>query len=646
MAMDFFQHQDVARRKTGLLITYFILAVILIIASIYVACSAAIVGVKVKANNEIDWASLWNFRLFVWVAGITISIVVIGSLSKIAGLAEGGKAVAEQLGGRRLDPGTTNVKERRLLNVVEEIAIAAGTPVPPVFLLNESAINAFAAGFSLGDAVIGVTEGCMTRLSRAELQGVLAHEFSHILNGDMRINIRLIGILHGILVIGMVGYFIFRSTMFTSHRRSSNRSEGNQLPLVLLGLAIFAIGYIGVFFGKLIKAAISRQREFLADASAVQFTRDPDGIAGALKRIGGYASGSRIQHPNAEQASHLFFSNALNRSFVQLLATHPPLPERIRRIEGTFDGEMIQDAAQNWGDDETAAVAAFAPSAPHPSPKLDAVPERVLASVGTLDAEHIAYAGEMRRRLPSVLVDAAHEAYGARAVVYAVLLHRDPSLRSGQLARLEAHADAAVFGEALRLAPTVDALDRHLRLPLVDIAIPALRMQTMDQYTAFEQNVQHLIEADGEIDLFEYCLRHVMARHVEPNFITTAPSRVRFRNLVGILPQCAQLLSSLAYFGHDEVAVAERAYASSVASLPPGNRPDLLPISECSLDAVDSALETLAEASPQIKKTILGASIACVAADGRATLEEAELIRSIADAMDCPVPPLLPAASA
>lgn len=657
MAMDFFQQQDVARRKTGLLVVYFLLAVIAIILAVYVAFSAAVIGIKTNADQEIDWGALWSPTLFMWVSGITIAIVVIGSLTKIAGLAGGGKAVAEQLGGRLVDPGTTDFKERRLLNVVEEMALAAGTPVPPVYLMEETSINAFAAGFSPGDAVIGVTRGCMTRLSRAELQGVMAHEFSHILNGDMRINIKLMGVLHGILVIGMVGYFIFRTTMYSSGR-SSNRKEGNQLPIFLLGLAICAIGYIGVFFGKLIKAAISRQREFLADASAVQFTRDPDGIAGALKRIGGFKQGSRIRHPKAEEASHLFFSNGLAQPFAHMLATHPPLIERIRRIDGKADVELFEDAAAEWSDDEP-SVSGFAgttaptpapPEAPEPPripppPRIPATPTNVVSSVGTLNAEHIAYAGAMRRNIPAVLVDAAHEAYGARALVYALLLDRREDVRAKQLERLEEHADPGVFSETGKLISSTDSLDASLRLPVVDIAIPALRMLTADQYTAFSDNVRHLIEADRAIDLFEYCLKHVLMRHLAPNFVAVPVPRTRYRNLIGILPQCAQLLSSLAYFGHDEMDAAERAYASAMASLPPGNRPDRLPPDECSLDAVDSALETLAESSPQIKKTMLGACVACVAADGKASIEEAELIRSVADAMDCPLPPLLPGAS-
>ena len=274
---------------------------------------------------------------------VAIGVLVLvggGSLYKIAQLRGGGRVVAEQLGGRLLHPDTTDPHERVLLNVVEEIALASGTPTPPVYLLEEEeGINAFAAGFTPDDAVIGVTRGTLHQLQRAELQGVIAHEFSHILNGDMQLNIRLMGVLHGILLIGILGYFVFRSAMFSSMGRRSDRGNAG-IALLALGGGLIVIGSLGTFFGKWIKASVSRQREFLADASAVQFTRDPDGIAGALKRIGGFVSGSAVASPNAPEASHLFFGQALSGGLQSIFATHPPLAERIRRLDPSFDGEF------------------------------------------------------------------------------------------------------------------------------------------------------------------------------------------------------------------------------------------------------------------------------------------------------------------
>ncbi|MFQ5793071.1 MAG: M48 family metallopeptidase [Acidobacteriota bacterium] len=338
--MDFFDHQDRAHRNTRWLVFYFVCAVILIICSVYVAVSAALFGFRERLHAGAAFAP-WDLDRFLWIATATLTIVAVGSLYKIYALSEGGEAVARWLGGRPIDPNTQVLKERQLLNVVEEMAISSGVPVPSVFLLEESGINAFAAGFAPADAVIGVTRGAMELLSRDELQGVMAHEFSHILNGDMRLNLRLMGVLNGILVIAVVGYMILRGGRFSSRRRDGGTA------IVLLGVALLVIGWVGVFFGKLIKAAVSRQREFLADASAVQFTRNPDGIAGALKKIGGLVHGSRIDNARAEEASHFFFSDGAYRSLgqkpppsrLQFMATHPPLTDRIRRIDPSFDGK-------------------------------------------------------------------------------------------------------------------------------------------------------------------------------------------------------------------------------------------------------------------------------------------------------------------
>ena len=345
--MDYFQSQDLAKKRTGLLVFYFAMAVILIIVSVYlaIACVLHLAGSeKETAGGEHAVADLWDPQLLGAVALGTSALIGGGSLYKMASLSGGGHTVAELLGGRLLHPDSTDPDERRLLNVVEEMAIASGLPVPPVYLLeNELAINAFAAGHTPGNAVVAVTLGTLRRLSRDELQGVIGHEFSHILNGDMRLNTRLIGILFGILVIGIVGWIMFRSSFGVRlGARDDNGDRKGFNPIPLIGLALYVIGYVGVFFGNLIKAAVSRQREYLADASAVQFTRNPAGLAGALKKIGALAQGSQIQDAHAEEASHLFFGEAVGgmNNFFGLLASHPPLVERIRRIDPSFTGDF------------------------------------------------------------------------------------------------------------------------------------------------------------------------------------------------------------------------------------------------------------------------------------------------------------------
>ena len=343
MATDFFERQDITRRNTGRLVLLFVLAVIAIMVSIYLLLAATMGYLNQNPETgAIDW-SLANDLQLVGIAVVgTLVVVGGGALFKTAQLRGGGRVIAEELGGRRLNPDTSVSGERQLLNVVEEMAIASGTPAPPVYLLDEEGgINAFAAGFTINDAVIGVTRGAVERLSRDELQGVIAHEFSHILNGDMCLNIRLIGFLYGILIIGMLGYFMLRVSAFSSYRHRRSSRDSSPLALLALGAGLMVVGFLGTFFGNLIKAGVSRQREFLADASAVQFTRQPAGIAGALKRIGGFLSGSTVQSPNAPEANHMFFGKATS-GLSGLFATHPPLADRIRKLEPSWNGQFAE----------------------------------------------------------------------------------------------------------------------------------------------------------------------------------------------------------------------------------------------------------------------------------------------------------------
>ena len=312
MATDFFERQDIARRNTSRLVLLFVLAVLAIMLSIDLLLAATMGYLsRDPATGAIDWSLAGDLQLVGIAVVGTLVVVGGGTLFKIAQLRGGGRVIVEELGGRRLNPDTSVPAERQFLNVVEEMVIASGTPAPPVYLLDEEeGINAFAAGFTINDAVIGVTRGAVERLPRDELQGVIAHEFSHILNGDMRLNIRLIGLLNGILIIGILGYFMLRVAAFSGSRHRRSSRDSSPLPMLALGAGLLVVGFLGTFFGNLIKAGVSRQREFLVDASAVQFTRQPAGIAGALKRIGGFLRGSTVQSPNAPEASHMFFGRA------------------------------------------------------------------------------------------------------------------------------------------------------------------------------------------------------------------------------------------------------------------------------------------------------------------------------------------------
>lgn len=623
--------QDVARRKTGALMYYYALAVVAIIVAVYFTV-ALVFGSQ----------GGWDPALFTTVTIGTLSVVAVGTLIKTAQLKQGGQAVAEMLGGRPVDASTRNSGERRLLNVVEEMALASGTPVPPVYLLEqEEGINAFAAGFSPGDAVIGVTRGCVEQLSREQLQGVIAHEFSHIINGDMRLNIRLIGVLAGILAIAMIGFGLMRAAAFSSygHRHSRRREQGNAgMMLLLLGIGLIVVGYIGVFFAKMIKSAVSRQREYLADAAAVQFTRNPDGLAGALKQIGGFEQGSRLLADKAEEASHLLFANGVTSFLSTIMATHPPLRERIGRIDPSFSGDF--EGIKSLAPAGTASPTAIAGQPAN----FIADTNVVMDSIGAPTAAHVIYAAELLKRIPDDVRRASQQPFGARAVVYGLLLDKDDTVRAHQLEHLHQRADEAVYNETLRLLPLLDSIGAEFRLSLAEISVSPLRQLSSGQYAEFRTNVQCLMEADDSISLFEYTLQHLLLRHLESAFGGKAAVAKRVRSLAALRPACIDLLSILAHVGHSDQAQVRHAFEVGMHELFPESK-RAATMTDPSLAVIDSALDDLAAAVPILKRSVVAACIACVLADEQVTVTEAELLRAVADSLGCPVPPLLPGIS-
>jgi len=667
MAMNFFEHQDAARKKTGRLVVMFILAMIGIIIGVYLVVAGAIVFIGGYSGGSVGGEALLNPILLGAVAGATILIVGSSSLIKIASLGGGGSVIAESLSGRRLAADTHDLTERRVLNVVEELAIASGVPVPPVYMMDQEAgVNAFAAGYSPGDAVIGVTRGCAERLSRDELQGVIAHEFSHILNGDMRLNIRLIGLLHGILVIGLVGYFILRSVFHGgSYGRRSSRSKGEGgwiLAILAIGAGLVAVGSIGTFFGTWIKSAVSRQREFLADASAVQFTRNPDGIAGALRKIGGFRTGSKVHNPNAPQASHMFFGQAVTSGFNALFATHPPLDERIRRIDPGWDGRFAESTAPTREMGPTAAAAApqlaieraraqaraHAASRAHAAAPAamglaaGAAAAAAVATIGQPTPAHVEYARDLLASLPESLREAAHETFGARAAVYALLVGRDDDVQRAQLGLLERDAEEGVFAVVRSILPDIAQLGVEFRLPLLDAAMPALRAMSPKQYERFRANVIQLIRADERLELFEWCLQRILLQHLDAHYRGRGarPRRIHHYGLQRLEGPLARVLSTLAYVGAADGDAAQRAFEAGAGQLGIAGL-DLLAPAELRFDGLDAALDELDRIKPQLKRTVILACAATIASDREVKAEEVELFRAIGETLGCPVPPML-----
>jgi hypothetical protein len=524
------------------------------------------------------------------------------------------------------------------------MAIASGIAVPVVYLLPEEAgINAFAAGYTPDDAVIGVTRGCLELLSRDQLQGVIAHEYSHILNGDMRLNLRLIGVLHGILVIGLLGQTVLRSMRFSSMRRRSGKDGGGMAAIRAIALGLMVVGFAGLFFGNLIQAAVCRQREFLADASAVQFTRNPGGIAGALKAIGGWAQRSRLVAPHAAEASHLFFGRALGFGMGSLFATHPPLDVRIRRIDPAWDGVFpkLDASVASAGEADAGAPAGRLPAGASGLAGGEALARRAVDDVGRPGAEHLRYARALVGGLPIELRRAAEEPFGARAVVCALLIAPIPaSSRRTALVRLEQVADAALIRETHRMLPAVEALDTRQRLPVLDLSLPGLRSLSASQWTAFRAVVEVLIQVDATVDLFEWSLRRILARHVGHQHDRSGPPRLLRLSRDQIHARAAILLSALARAGSTDEVSARRAVAAAAAALGDRELP-LLPPEACTVDILDRVVDELGHLPPDSRRAVVAACAVCICADRVITATEAELLRAICDGLLAPMPPLL-----
>ncbi|MDE3067585.1 MAG: M48 family metalloprotease [Verrucomicrobiota bacterium] len=657
--MDFFEQQAKAHRKTKWMVLYFAMAVAAMIAAIYVAVVLVFSGVQAQQHRAFDARGqpqlvLWNSQIFFGVSLATLAIIGVGGLYKTMALSAGGSVVSEMMGGRAVNPNSSDPDERKLLNVVEEMAIASGVPVPQVYVMDgEDGINAFAAGHKTGDATVTVTRGCMKLLSRDELQGVIGHEFSHILNGDMRLNLRLMGIIFGILCLAVIGRVLLQTA------RGGGRGRG-QNPLPLLGLILLIVGYIGVFFGRLIQAAVSRQREFLADASSVQFTRNPGGITGALKKIGGLgATGSRISHAHAEELSHMFFGNGVSEPFIRLLETHPPLIQRICVFEPAFDGvfpevryEEREQPFEKLSRSKrppmmpnifgTAMGGVILASGATEKPPVIR-PHSILPNLGNPTPLHLHYAEQLRNSLPDSVKAAAREPADAVALVYAMLLSDDEKLRATQLAEIGKRFSPAASAKAAALFPDVSQAAKHAHLPMINLAIGALRHLSAPQFGQFSQTLQWLIESDGKVELFEFALQKIVRRHLAPQFAKAATPVIQFYTLKPLVPDGAVLLSALAQASDGDANQISKAFDAGAPYLRAPDDADLqlLPREQCGIPQVDAALNRLAQAVPIIKKNLIDACVHVVGADGVIQEAEAELLRAVADTLDCPMPPFV-----
>lgn len=617
--MNFFEAQEKARHNTAVLSLLFAAAVAGLIALLYVAVHVFTLP-EPLSRQTLDYDLLLNVALGV---GALISI---GTLYKTLVLAAGGgAAVAESMGGRLIPSATNNPDERRLLNIVSEMALASGCPVPRVYVLPDDNINAFAAGTKIGNAVIGVTHGAMKAFSRDEMQGVIAHEFSHIMNGDMRLNLKLIGIIHGIMLLSYLGYFLLRSSIYSSFSSSRN---GAAAALPIAGLVLLVAGSVGAFFGGWIRAAVSRQREYLADASAVQYTRNPQGIGGALQKIG--VKHGLLKHPHAAECAHMFFANGVALGFSNMFASHPPIEKRIKCVLPEWDGKIHGDAVATPAAAATAGSAAAevahlsgAAAAPQPPDLLAALfggAESAVTAVSRAGtAADFATAGKVLQSLPQILREALEDSYSARALVYAMLLDdNDDACRRAQCGHLRAFADTGVYELSMKIAPEISRLPCCVRLPLLMQTLPALRMLSSAQYALFTRNLAALIAADEKVSLFEWGVEAVLLHYLEACFGEPVKTKIPDAKTAA-----RYALSVLAQAGEQD------------AGVPNNRRPAFDP------HRLEQAMRRLDKLPPAQKRAFIQAAADLAARDGILGADEGVLLRVFAALLDCPLPPAL-----
>jgi Zn-dependent protease with chaperone function/uncharacterized tellurite resistance protein B-like protein len=607
---SFFEHQQLARRNTRIMVVLFLLAVVAVVLSVVAVLAVLYAGSHgdfTRAGPPVPWAERLRqvpASVYLWGTLLTAGLIFAVSAINVARLAGGGPAVARMVGARAVAPDTGDPLERRLVNVVEEMAIASGVRVPAVYVMDgERGINAFAAGWDVSGAVVAVTRGTLETLTRDELQGVVAHEFSHILNGDMRLNIRLLGVLAGIVFIGAIGEFVIRSAR-------GSRDKGSYFWLA--GLALFVIGYVGLFFARLIKSAVSREREFLADASSVQFTRNPDGIAGALDQIGLASEGALVRSRYAEDLSHMFFGQSVRARLGGLFDTHPPLGERIRRVHPRFDAAHYREARAAAVRPVAAPAGLAASREGRRAGDLGTAWGRSAAEsmglVGTLDAGDVDYAARVLEALPAALREELRQPAGAAAVTVALLLSPAEEVMAQQLAAIGA---APLAAEARRLAVQASLLGPAFHLPVVDLALEVLKTAPEADRRALIQALEGVVHADRRVSAHEFVVLTLVRSQLG------APAR------------------GPAAEGRRLAELREEARLVTALMDPHHARPSV------TLAQVEQALEKLKSLRPLEKARLVQELFAAATADGKIRVAEAELMRLVGAVLNCPLPPLL-----
>jgi Zn-dependent protease with chaperone function/uncharacterized tellurite resistance protein B-like protein len=626
--LGFFEQQDRARRATTRLAVLYALAVALIVALVNLLLVPA-------------WAWWEGTRatpfMFFAVSATTLLVISLGSVEIAARLALGEQELATLLAGKRVPRGSGIDAERRLINVVDEMAIASGLAAPPVYVLTrERGINAFAAGRSPNQAIVVVTRGALEELSRDELQAVIAHEFSHILNGDIRLNLRAACVLQGIVFLSAIGRFMM---LYYSGYGTEEARRFFHPPLAVIGAGLFGLGWVGLLCARLIQAAIFREREFLADACAVQYTRNADALCGALARVEVHGEGSRVLNWHADSMAHMLFAPPARSWLAGLFATHPTSETRIKAanphappgfyFDGSYQKKLQRDRAKALAEEKAKQSQPLQTIVPKKATAVAAL----IASIGEPTPQNLEYAQGLLSYLPASIGEALGAAEGAQAVMLALVIDAEATARGRQQRALEAMGLAALARKAENLAPLVASLDRAYRLPLVALALPVLRKDLDEAARAkFLQAMRAVLQADGRINLGEFVLDTLLDWNLGPKAKRAGSSSLKRKDLEG---EAALVLSLLAHAGHGDEAEAVKSYAKGNCSLP------LLSRDALQLGKVSEALERLSQLAPLEKEPLLAACGEVVAADGNVKLVEHELLRAVASALDCPMPPAI-----
>jgi Zn-dependent protease with chaperone function len=637
--MNFYARQADAHRQTRVLVVLFVLALLAIVVAVNFVVLTAVAVSDTEAPGLPDAAWIGHRPGTVTLTSlIVLAVVGLASLYKTMVLRAGGGVVAKSLGGDRVDRGSSDPLRRRLHNVVEEMAIASGVPMPEVYVLeHESAINAFAAGHSPSNAAVAVTRGALERLNRSELQGVIAHEFSHILNGDMRISLRLMGLLFGLLVIALIG----RTVLRFSGRSSGNRKGGIAF-IALAALAVMVLGYIGVFFGRLIQAAVSRRREALADASAVQFTREPEGLKGALVKIGGYDMGSKLQNVGVDEVAHMLFASGMTRLF----ATHPPLIERIRALDPSFKESEFAKVDSGPQLETPAGEQLTSESLPSLDADLGALTSGIVAAqpktiarlVGNPGTPQVRVAQALKQSLPAELLTNLEAPGRALGMLLALVLDPKPDVRARQLAIVKERLGERALGLIEQAQSAAAQLEPFQRLPMLQSLFPSLRRLTRESRLRIVEGLDRVIRVDGRIEIFEYSLGTLARIYLQDELQPAVKASAL--KLDQVTNELQTVFSTLAQHGTSDETQARRAYEIGMHHLLPEIRPPYQPVPGWA-PALDRALKCLDRLAPAGKEQVVEALVKTIALDEQLTVEESELLRVVCASIHCPLPPLL-----